>query len=194
MSLFGEVLYNPTELWVAKLNADNTYATPVLVDQLQKITFQFEADTDALKAYGQVTELLSIVTHGSGTLEQASLDYAAMTAMTGLTAAASGSTPNQASTMDFTTGGAGLPYFGWIGAFAGLLGANVIIGAAKCMLDQYPAFTMDQNKFRMGSAGFRFVSPNTTIRKALRARRYETAVASPASSANFATFFSGIFS
>ncbi len=46
MPQFSEVLYNPYDIIVAKLNSDNTFGTPQRIDYFDKIGFSVSADQD----------------------------------------------------------------------------------------------------------------------------------------------------
>lgn len=189
MVAYSEVLYNITEAKVALLANDNTYGTPVAIDYLQTLTFEYEADTDEIMSGGLIVETLAIVKKATGEVSNAAMNWAAMAVMCGLTAGDYGTTPNQYGVMDFAVGGAGLPYFGLIMRAEATLGGNVIIGFPKAKLQTYPGFEMDQNKFRLGSAGFDAVAPSTTVRKAVRVKKNETAGSVPTSAADFLAFF-----
>lgn len=193
MPQYGEVVYNITDLRIARLNADNSFGTPVLVDYAQKMSWQYEGDEDIIKAYGLIVEKLSITTHGTGSFQQASLDFPAAVILTGDTSSSSGSAPNQIETMDVSVGGSGLPYFGFVMSVAATNGARFFTGAPKCMLDKPPGFNIDQNKFRIGEAGFTMLAPSTTARKLVRYRRIQGTGTFPTSSADFAAFFTGFF-
>lgn len=194
MPAFSEVLYNPYDVLVAKLNSDNTFGTPQRIDYFDKIGFSIPADEDQIMSGGQIVEILSIAKECEGTLFMGAMNFAAASILHNDAAGTVYSTtPNQYQYLDITTGGSGNPYFALMAVFATTLGGAVIIGFMKAMLKQKPSFEMDQNKFRVGEAGFRAVAASQTIRRAARVLKYETAPATLAvSAANFTGFFSGM--
>jgi len=197
MPAFAEVLYNPTRAIVAKLNSDNTFGTPQEIDYIQKLDFDFGADTDTIKSAGLIVEKLSIATEVTGNIGMAAMNFAAMSILMGDTPpSVYGTTPNQYQYLDITLGGSGNPYFGLVVVYAATLGGNVIVGFPKAMLDKKAGFTMDQNKFRLGEAAWGAVAPSTTLRRCARVMKNETATSTGGvtlSSAWFASFFSGYF-
>lgn len=195
MPAFGEVVYNPIDLIVAKLNNDNTYGTPQRIDYFEKVSFDFEADTDEIKSGGLIVEALSIATKVTGTMDNGALNFASMSIIQGDTPpAVYGSTPNQYQYVDWTVGGAGNPYFGLMVLFATTLGGAFIAGFPKAMLDKKPGFDIDQNKFRVGSADFSAFAPSTLSRRVARGMKMETAPANlPLTSAYMQGFFAGMF-
>lgn len=190
MPQFAEVIYNPYAAYVAALNLDNTYGTPVQIDYLGKLSFQFEHDQDELMSGGQIVEKMSIAKKATGELTQGAMNFAALAIMIGETAADYGVTPSQYSILDARTGGSGMPYFGLIVAYAATNGANMLAGFPKAMLQTVPGFDVDQNKFRIGSANFDAVPPSQNVRKVVRMRRYETAASIPTTANAFLDFFS----
>lgn len=194
MPQFAEVIYNPTDLIVAKLNNDNTYGTPVRIDYFEKVAFDFEADTDEIKAGGLIVEALSIATKVTGSMDNGALNFAAMSILQGDTPpAVYGTTPSQYQYLDVTVGGAGNPYFGLMVQYASTLGGAVIVGFPKSMLSKKPGFDIDQNKFRVGSAEFGAYAPSTISRRVARVLKYETAPTMTLSSAYMQGFFNGMF-
>ncbi len=175
MPQFSEVLYNPYDIIVAKLNSDNTFGTPQRIDYFDKIGFSVSADQDQIMTGGMIVEKLSIATEVDGTFSMGAMNFAAASI---LHSDAAGTvyqtTPNQYQYLDITTGGSGNPYFAMIAKFASTLGGAVLVGFPKAMLKQKPSFTMDQNKFRVGEAGFNAVAPSQVIRRACRVIKYET--------------------
>lgn len=194
MPAYSEVVYNPTDLIVAKLNNDNTYGTPVRIDYFEKVTFDFEADTDEIKSGGLIVEALSIATKVTGSLDNGALNFAAMSIIQGDTPTTSyGVTPNQYQYADITVGGSGNPYFGLIVLYASTLGGNLLAGFPKAMLSKKPAFEVDQNKFRVGSAEFGAYAPSVISRRVARLLKYETATTLQLTSAYVQGIFNGMF-
>ncbi|MBL8162456.1 MAG: hypothetical protein JNJ61_10760 [Anaerolineae bacterium] len=193
MPQYGEVIYNPIEVYVATLNVDNTFGTPVAIDYLGKVSFNPEADSDDLMSAGMIVETLRIAKIVTGEISQGSLDFASLAVLCGITPGNYSTTPNRYSVADFKMGGAGLPYFGMIIHYASTLGANAFIGFPKAKLDTIPGFESDQNKFVIRNTGFSAVPVNTTGRNAFRIRRNETATTLASfygsSSANFLSYF-----
>jgi len=195
MPQFSEVIYNPIDLIVAKLNNDNTFGTPVRIDYFEKVAFDFEADTDEIKSAGLIVEALSIATKVTGNMDNGALNYAAMTIIQNDTPpSVYGTTPNQYQYVDWTVGGAGNPYFGMMVLYATTLGGAFIAGFPKSMLNKKPGFDIDQNKFRVGSAEFSAFAPSTISRRVARGMKMETAPTSlPLTSAYMQGFFNGMF-
>lgn len=191
---FSEVLYNPTRIVVAALQNDNTYGTPVDVDYFMKMGFTIEADEDEIKSGGLIVEKLSIATKVAGDFSNGSLNFAAMSIVQGDSpSSVYSSTPNRYQYLDVTVGGSGNPYFGMIVEVKSTLGGNALIGFPKSMLKVKPGFTMDQNKFRVGEAGFEAFAPNQQIRRVARILKYETAASIQLTAAYFNGFFNGVF-
>lgn len=177
---FADVIYTITDIRVAKLLASGSYHTTSFSLLLgSEMSFSFSADNDQIKSYGLLAALLSIITGVEGTLKQASIDRDGIYVLTGTDAESSGSTPNQQVTMDVLAGGAGLPYFGAVGNFAADDGGNALVGLRKCKLDTWPAWTVEQNRFRITDTPFKAIPIDTTTRKLVRIRPYETATSIP---------------
>ena len=189
MSSYADVIYNITDCWVAKLNNDNTYGTPVQIDNIDKVSFDYESDTDTLKSRGMVVEAISIPTMATGEITNGSLDFASMSVLLGYTAGNYSTTPNQYAVMDILLGDEGLPYVGLIVAYASTLGANMFVGFPKFKLDTVPGFDVEQNKFRIGSSKFKAFSPSQTRRAAARYKRNETKAAIPSTASPFLAYF-----
>lgn len=194
MPSYGDVIYNITGMYVAALQSDNAYGTPSYIDYGQELSWEYEADNDEIKSYGLIVESLSIPTKATGNFMQASMDFASFAILTSFSGSESGSTPNQVNTLDLLVGGAGLPYFGIIAAFAAISGANMLAGFPKCKLQTIPGFTIEQNTFRTSEVGIDMFAPSTTVRKVSRYKKYETAAAIPSSANDFDTYFNGMFS
>lgn len=194
MPQFAEVIYNPTDLIVAKLNNDNSYGTPVRIDYFEKVAFDFEADTDEIKAGGLIVEALSIATKVTGSMDNGAMNFAAMSILQGDTPpAVYGTTPSQYQYLDVTVGGAGNPYFGLIVQYASTLGGALLACFPKAMLSKKPGFDIDQNKFRVGSAEFGAYAPSTISRRVARLLKYETAPTMQLTSAYIQGVMNGMF-
>jgi hypothetical protein len=185
---FATVVYTIRNIKVSRLNVvAETYDTVSYSLSLgSEMSFTFTADQDQLKSYGMLAALLSILTGIEGTLNQAAIDPPVLNIIAGQDAVSSGSTPNQVRTMDVLAGNSGLPYFGAVGDFATDDGGNVMVGLRKCKLDTFPAWTVEQNKFRIAEVAFKAIPLNTSGRKLARIRSNETATAIID---NFNTFF-----
>lgn len=176
---YGQVGFTLIDIKIAPYNLDGTYGTAVSLQYGQKLGFKPVATNDMLTAYGMGVELLSVVTHGEGTLTQGLIDLPAYAVLIGGTSTESGSTPNRERTLDYTVGGQGLPYFGLIGKLAGVNNSDLHLGFRKCMLDSIPGFDMEQNKFILPETGMKMITPDVATRKLLRLRTHETAAAVP---------------
>ena len=192
MPEFGDVIYNISGMYVAALQSDNTFGEPAFVEYGQDYSWDYEADTDEIMSYGQIVETLAIIKKATGTMKEASLNMASKSIMTGTSESESGTSPNKIATIDFQTGGAGLPYFGIIVAGSSVAG-NVLAGFPKCKLQTIPSFKIEQNKFRLGEAKVDMLPPSSLIRKVSRIRRNETAASIPTTGAGFDAFFAGMF-
>lgn len=189
MPEYGEVAFTLSEIRVAPLLSNGTYGTSVALDYGQKLSFEPQADTDQIKAYGMIVERLAVTTHATGSLDQGLVDFDAYAVMiAGLAASSSetGSSPNKTTVLEHLVGDAGLPYFGLIGRLAALRGAGLHLGFRKCMLDKVPGFTVDQNKFILPSTTMTMITSDVTTRQLLRLKRLETNTAIPV---DFNTFF-----
>lgn len=186
---YANEIYNPTSAYVARLLSDGSYGTPVYIAKLEKIGWSFEADTDEIKAYGMITDGLTIPTKATGTIDIAHMNIEALTVMTEHDTYEYDTTPNRRTRTVVFAGGAGLPYFAIIAAFAAQNGANMIGGFAKAMLTTYPAFDIDQNQFRRASTEFNAYAPDVANRRLYAQDNYETAGGIPTTAEGFATFF-----
>jgi hypothetical protein len=197
MPKYGDVIYNPKAAVVAAITAtdpDIVYGTPVFVDYIDRVSFEFEADNDELNSGGQTVEAISIIKKGTGTLMLGSLDLTGSSVpMLGITAQTYGTTPNRYTIAKPKTGGQGLPYFGMIVEYAALNGANCVVAFPKCLLETYPAFDVEQNRFRRGEAAFSFFSPSVIKRELYLLRTNETAAALPATQLAFQSYLEDLW-
>lgn len=194
---YGDVIYNPTGLVVARLQADNSYGTVGVVDYLGDFSFNFESDEDDIMSGGAIVETLSIVKRGTGKLTDAALNWPAIVVMSGLDdPSEEGDTPNRIKTLDVKFGGRGMAYFGAVVRYEAQQGSNLLVGFPKAMLSTLPSFTVEQNKFRTGEANIKMIGVGTTAqgRRGVRMKKYETAAALPSTGEAFDTFFTGMFS
>lgn len=177
---YGDVVFTLNDLKVAPWLSGNTYSpTAVSLGYTSTLSFSVQADNDQIKAFGMLVELLSVITHIEGNIENAAIDSEASWVLSGFATTSSGSAPSRTGTMDILGGGGGLPYFGAVGAFAGLNNSGIFVGIRKCKLDTFPEWNVDQNKFRMAKTGFKGVVPDTSSRYLIRIRKYETATTVP---------------
>lgn len=177
---FGDIAFNVTSIRVARMLANGTYLTTSYEIQLgQEMSFKAAHDTDQIKAYGMITNRLSILTSLEGMMRQASMDDNALFVMTGTGTSTSGVTPAQVATATFLGGGSGMPYFGLVAAVAAEDGANALVGVYKCQLNEVPAWKVEQNKFMIAELPFFAMALNTSGRKMFTRKKYETAVSVP---------------
>jgi hypothetical protein len=185
---FADVVYTLTNLVVARLKADLTYDVVSRALGLgNQLSFSVKADNDQLRSYGMVARLLTILTNAEGMLSAGAVEADVLWILTGHNTTSSGSAPNRVGTVDVLAGGSGLPYFGVVGAFASEDGANALIGLRRAMLDTFPEWTVEENKFRVAETKFTAIPIDTTSRKLHRIKRNETAAAIPG---DLNTFFS----
>lgn len=184
---FADVSFTLTNIVIARLKSDQTYDTVSRSLALgSEMSFEVMADTDKLRSYGMVARMLTILTHLEGTLRAGAIEADALWILTGHNTTSSGAAPNRTATLDALAGGAGLPYFGAVGDFMSDDGGNVHVGLRRVMLDAFPGWTVEENKFRLAEVKFTAAPIDTTSRKLHRLRRNETASAIPS---NLNTFF-----
>ncbi len=188
MPEWGDVVFNLTGVNVARLLTGNLYGLAGSLEYGQELSFSVISDNDELMSYGMIVERLAIPKKIEGTIKQGAIDFLPLATMTGFAPASSGTTPNRTRVVDVLAGGSGLPYFGLIGAFAGTFGANTLCGFPKAQLDSFPSWEVEANKFRIGETKFTAMAIETTTRKLLRIRSYETAAAVPTDFANWFSF------
>lgn len=176
MPEYGDVEFNLTDLRLAPLLSNNTYGGSVSLVYGNSLSFGPEAANDDLMSYGMLVERLAVLEKVTGQFQQGAFDATSLWIMTGATTSSSGTTPSRQADTEILLGGSGLPYFGVIGNFASLNGANVLIGLRKIQLDTFPEWKVDANKFRISETNFTGMAIDTTTRKAVKMRRYETAV------------------
>lgn len=191
--LFGEVIYSLTDLIVAAYNSvSDTYSTPVPMAVGQTLMVEPQADTDELRSYSAIEELLAIVTKADITLSAGAIDRDAFTAIAGIANYLSGLTPNQVVTSDVLAG-VDNPYFGVIGVAQATNAGVFVVGVQKCKLSKKPNYNLDgkANKFNVqeikGTAAF----VTRTSRMLIRAQYHEgsSTWTAPASGAAFKAFF-----
>lgn len=188
MPNYGDVIYNPTAVYVAPLLSNNTFGTPARMTYQGKLSYTYESDHDELKSGGAIREVITIPTKIKGTIEEMALDYVSWGIITGFAAAEYSTTPNRYYRAMPRLGGEGVPYVGLIVAYAALNGANLLAGFPKFKVDTPPGFDVDQNKFRKGSSDFSAVGAGDAGYAAVL-QKYETAAQIPTSAAAFLQFF-----
>jgi hypothetical protein len=186
---YAEILYSLVALYIAELNADGSYDTPVLVANGQAFVYEPESDNDEMRGYGVVKEGLSVPIKAKVTLKGGGYDTTALAIMAGATATESGASGNRVTTVDVPAGGAGLGHFAIIGKVAAKEGQAAVLGLEKVMLSTPPSFTADgeNNKFNnMDAEGNAY--PVTVLS---RLKRYEDATdfTAPTSGADITAFF-----
>ncbi|TXH08855.1 MAG: hypothetical protein E6R03_17515 [Hyphomicrobiaceae bacterium] len=189
---FSEVSYTLTDLLVARYDFNaGTYGNPVALSNGQMAEIEVEADNDQLRGYGAKTRLLSVNVGAKVVIGQGGIDIAALVIMAGVSTQTSGTTPNRVRTVDFSAGGAGMPYFGMIGVAATDDGGYAVIGLQAVKLNSFPKFTLDgkENKFNVSETEGYAVPVGGYLQriKGLETRSDWTA---PTSGANFLAFFS----
>lgn len=174
MPPYSEVIYNCTDIYIARLLNDNTYGTPTRLEHIGEFSFEFEHDQDELMSAGLIVDTLSIAKKVTGEMTQGALDLAAMVIMCDLQTGEYGATPNRYAVTDFQLGGGGMPYVGLLAAYEATLAGNVFVGFPKFKLQAIPGFKQSQNKFRIGNAKWDAIAPSTTRRTAMRMKKNET--------------------
>lgn len=197
MPQYGEIIMNVTGIRVATLNADNTYTTPAYVEYGGDISFEVEMANNELSAYGMIVESLAVAQKVTGNFVDGTFNFDVLAAMLGAgtfnAESESGTTPDRYRVANLLMGGAGNGYFGMIASLAAKDGANVLVGVPKAMLETVPGIAVAQNEFRTTDVGFNAYAPSTSIRRALKIKRNETAEAVPATANDFGAFFAGMF-
>lgn len=184
---FADVIYNVTGLSVARRLASGAWAaSSYALTYGAELTITPVHATDMLMAYGMTVEALSVPTHAEGSLKNGAVDRFGMWVMGALDSSSSGTTPNQVTTQTHLAGGAGMPYFALIASLASLDGSNVLLGLPKVQLDAMPEWKMEGNKFRLGEIKFKALPKDTSSRKYIYSKSYETAGSIPA---DFNSFF-----
>lgn len=193
---FGEVIFVLGDLLVAEYNPDtDTYGTPVSLTHGQSLIVEPQADTDQLRSYGTIAELLAIVTHYNLTLGAGAMDRDAMRIVAGSNDYTSGTTPNRVVTVDYKMGVDGaLPYFGALGLGLTSGGGRYVLGLQKCKLNTQPNFSLDgnTNQFQVSEIEGAAVSVvRNNLQMGARYKIFETASGwtAPTSGANFKAFF-----
>jgi hypothetical protein len=193
---FGEVIYLCTNIIVASYNSvTDTFGTPISLAVGQMLTVEPEADTDQLRTYGVVGDVLSVPTGAKITLGAGAIDRDALGAIGGAANYTSGLTPNRVVTTDWKMGEDGeLPYFGAIGTARGTNGVLVAVGIQKAKLNVQPKYTLDgkENKFNLLEIeGYAAPVERSNIWMGVRTKTYETAsdFTAPADATAFKAFF-----
>jgi hypothetical protein len=195
MADFGNEVTTLQGVYIGALSTANQYPTVARFKYAQNFNYEPENDTDEIKSEGIGSELLSVNTFWTATLEEASLQADAMNIATGNTESISGSSGNRQAKEVAEGGGDGKPYVGVIAVFATTRGGRFVVGFPKGMLQNEPQFEAGQNEFRTGELEFKFVRAAATNRKMRKRITYEAAADVPdfTVAANWNTFFSEMF-
>jgi hypothetical protein len=195
MSL-AEILQNVIAVYVAPLNADNTYGTPKRIPYIEEFGFEFEHDEDEIKAAGVNVEAGKWVIGATAEATEAKLDWATYPVMAGIAAPAiTGVTPNRVERIELAGGGGGTPYHALIAVYAATLNRVAAVGFCKAKAT-VPGFDQAQNEFRRGTINWTMVAGSDVARLIFAAEMYETASDLPdfaTTAADWDTFFDGYF-
>lgn len=169
---------------VATINSDGTYGTAVALKKQQQLTIQLVADTDELKSGAQVSDLLTIITHATGTVQAGAITYAAGTVLFG----GANSNSSSASINEWRVkAGKQMGYFGLIGKLMVNQGGDIHIGLPRCMADTVPQLTMTEDgQFYLPSLPIRIIRKSDTDDNLIYWDENETAADIPD---DFDTFF-----
>lgn len=191
MNSFGLNAFNITSLVVCAQDVNGAHTgTPVELANGQTCEIDPESENLTQMGYGKTVELATILMHVNFSLSQGGIDLTAWPILAGATLGAYGSTPNQYQVAKRLSGGAGLPYFGLIGAAASTGGANLLFGLPHAKLDNMPSLNVEQNAFVIGeAAGKSIANPSGIADLPLVIKRYETAGAITLTSVYFDSFF-----
>jgi len=199
-SEFGERSLTLTDCLVATFSPTTTFAsafgTPASLAIGQTMEIDFEADTDELVGYGYTQALLTVIRGGKLKISQGGVDRSVLAILAGISNSTSGSGAAQVAKSVFAASGTSLPYWGAIGLAATDDGGYAAFGICGCMLDKFPAFTLDgkDNKFNMSETEGRFmpitISSVSTV-LVIKTIQDRTTWNAPATGGAFATFFSG---
>lgn len=197
---FAEYIYSPTSIYVAALgsNSQADYGTPAFLGGVENIGWEYQSDTDQAKQYGQVTDGLTIPTHGTFTASVVRFQWEVQPIILGNAGSStlnSGDSPNERHRIVIKTGGEGLPYFGLIMTLAARNGGLVVASYPKVMLDNIPAFTLDQNQFRRGDMPMTIFTPSEIIKEMMWIDGFETAAdfTMPTTAGGWNTYFASFF-
>lgn len=193
---FGEVFFVLGDLLVAKYDVDNDlYETPIALTHGQQLMIEPQHDTDQLRSYGTIAELLSIATSANITLSGGALDRDAFYSISDFSGYSSGLTPNRVVTIDAHAGlDASMPYFGAIGLGVTNGGGRIAVGLQKCKLNSQPQFSLNgqTNEFVIQEIeGVAAPVTRSSIQMLSRAKIYETASdwTAPTDGTEFKAFF-----
>lgn len=179
----SEIVFTLNKLMIGSYNIlADTFGTAVELPEPQTFEFGFEADTDQIKAQGYMRHTLAVTTHATFKLASAGIPFAALAVLTGASNSSSVVSPNQLRRLNFSAGGAGLPYFAIVGQMVGEQGDDIWVGLPCCKLSMPPGWKAEQNKFVIGETKGLAIKPDT--RNLVYYFGHETAVEPTAS--NFA--------
>lgn len=187
---FGEVMFTLSGLIVASYNPiADTYGTPAVVSGGQTLDVEPEADTDQLREYGSIVELLAVIKGAKLKLSAGGYDYSVFAILSGFAETISGTDPNQKRTMKVKTGGSGMKYFGAIGEGEATDGSKVLVGLPKAMLNTFPKamFNGTENKFSTSETeGYAAGNPSRDV---MVLQTWQSGWTRPADGTAFKTFF-----
>lgn len=149
---FAELNYTLSGLMVAQyLIRSNTYGPPSAISDGQMVEVEFEADNDKLPAWGAYGALLSVIKGAKLKFGAGGVDADVLHAIGGMTNVTSGAAGSRRRKSRLAAGGAGMNYFGMIGAGPTDDGGLIAIGLQACKLNTFPKWTFDgkTNKFNM---------------------------------------------
>jgi len=193
---FGEVIFVLGDLIVAPYDVDNdAYGAPFSLVHGQQLMVEPESDTDDLRSYGVIGDMLAIPVAANITLGQGAMDRDGFRIVAGSNDYTSGTTPNRVVTVDFKAGLDGdLPYFGAIGVGRTTGGGYAVVGLQKCKLGNQPNFSLDgnQNQFMVQEIEGRAIPVvRNNIQMNIRLKIYETDTdwTAPTTGSAFKAFF-----
>lgn len=192
---FGEVQYTLTDVIVAAYDKSaDTYGTPAALAGGQIVDVEPEADTDELRAWGYIEEVLAVNIAAKVSFGAGGVDRSVLAIVNGVANATSGSGDTQHATTRFVAGGAGMPYFGLIGVGATTDGGVAVVGLPAVKLNSFMKFMLDgkENKFNTSEVEGRAIpillGANAQL-MVVKSIRTVAAWVAPTSGANFKAFF-----
>lgn len=150
---FGDKPFGLKQLKVARLKADGTYETAVLLPEGRKLVMAAKTVTSKLPGYlGATAAVATVVQDAEVTIDGGTVPRDFLAAVLGLTVATSGTTPSQEKGLDLEVRKA-LPYFGVIGVAIDDDGGDTHFGLPKVKLTELPEWTAqnEDNLFVMSS-------------------------------------------
>ena len=146
---------------VSKITADpaggtTTYGTSIDVPGIKKVTIEGDVEIKQLRGDNSLLDQDAVLTHVTGTLNNAKLSLDVIAMMLGQTVTDSGTTPNQKAVLDIIGGGfAGAatitPFkLECVSASADPVGGNVGFTLWKCVLASFPGMGLEEEDYRIG--------------------------------------------